>query len=590
MSLTLEICSLIKSKDTSPLKTRRGDAASMNFPLKNIERHLDETSLLRGEELLADQRVQSLTEIERHLWIAKVRDERLYEVEAKISPSRVLAATCECERYGDIGICEHLAALFLLLRRRQTAKKEERKAKRQARKSPRKLTTGAVLDSISHEELAAFVRQYAKTNRNFALALKARFAPQVSLEETREKYVQLLESAISMARKANRGISVRGSRKIYKLLVEIQSQIDDAIARRYYADAFHIIQSVIEKITPLLKKLERNQEEIQTQVEQAFRALEEIVRAQPAPALKAEIWEYCLAETSKLRFRSNGLDRRFFRTMLHLADERHKKEQLVEALSVSLYKYESEGRNPAPVLLLQLEILELMDQPEEMQRLFDRYLAEPDILRYAVRQAMRKSNLARAKMLAQSGLQRQLPAGVRAEMETILLEIAEKERDASAIIDLSFRRLLRSKDIRYARKIREWTDVQWPAYRRKAIDALQDEPFSVERQQLIAQILTEDKQWESLLRHLETARSLELLQQFDEPLLPRYRQAVYDLYRKMLAEYIRHHLGRKPSARIRHTLHHLTEIKADDLVEELVALFRNEYPERHTLMEELSLF
>jgi hypothetical protein len=562
----------------------------MNFPLQNIEVYLDEESLLRGESLLESGSVEDMREVEKNLWVAKVHDGRRYEVEVKLSPSRVMAATCDCDRYHDIGICEHLAATMFLLRRRQQEKKQRRQAQQKHGKTTKKLTTGAVLDSVSHEELIAFVRQYAKTNRNFALALKTRFAPQVSVEESKDKYLQLLDSAISMARKVDQGISFRGSQKIYKVLVEIEHQIEEAVANRYFRESFHIIQSIIEKITPIIKKIDHKRAEIGEQLDHSFRSLKSIIQENPPPALLTEIWKYGLEECTKLRYRNQQLDRRFFQLLLSLAVDRDQQEELAGKLDEVLRKYEYEGRNPAAILLLLLQILETMREQERIQALMDRYLGEPDILLYAVRHAMQHQDYRKAKLLADQGRRKKLRPPVQAELEETLLHIAQAEGDKDAIVRLSIQRLLESYDVDYLANVAKICGDDWPRRREEIITQLRTRPFTLEREELIGKVYARDQQWEMLLQHLTQTRSLELLRHFDRLLLPTRRQEVYQLYRQLLTEYLQNHLGPKPSGQIRMVLQHLENIKAGDLVEELVEQFRNKYPERHTLMEELSLF
>lgn len=568
----------------------RRDLITMNFPLQNIEVYLDEESLLRGESLLESGSVEDMREVEKNLWVAKVHDGRRYEVEVKLSPSRVMAATCDCDRYHDIGICEHLAATMFLLRRRQQEKKQRRQAQQKSGKTTKKLTTGAVLDSVSHEELIAFVRQYAKTNRNFALALKTRFAPQVSVEESKDKYLQLLDSAISMARKVDHGISFRGSQKIYKVLVEIEHQIEEAVANRYFRESFHMIQSIIEKITPIIKKIDHKRVEIGEQLDHSFRSLKSIIQENPPPALLTEIWKYGLEECTKLRYRNQQLDRRFFQLLLSLAVDRDQQEELAGKLDEVLRKYEYEGRNPAAILLLLLQILETMREQERIQALMDRYLGEPDILLYAVRHAMQHQDYRKAKLLADQGRRKKLRPPVQAELEETLLHIAQAEGDKDAIVRLSIQRLLESYDVDYLANVAKICGDDWPRRREEIITQLRTRPFTLEREELIGKVYARDQQWEMLLQHLTQTRSLELLRHFDRLLLPTRRQEVYQLYRQLLTEYLQNHLGPKPSGQIRMVLQHLENIKAGDLVEELVEQFRNKYPERHTLMEELSLF
>ena len=563
----------------------------MNFLLNEIENKIDETSLLKGEVLLADGKVKNLKEIEKHLWVGIVTDTSPYEVEVKITPSRVQAGSCECQRFQDIGICEHLAAVLLLLRRNKMDwKQKTQQKKRRKSKAPKKLTTGAVLDTVSHEELVAFARQYAKTNRNFALALKARFASSVSIEEGKDKYLQLLESAISLARKTDRNISLRGSQKIYKVLLEMQGQIQDAIVKKYYAEAFRMIQSILEKISPILRKMEKMQEEMKGQLRQAFLSLQQIISEHPPPALKAEMWEYCLGECTKLLYRNNQLDLRFFKIMHALADDSDKKDQLSKLLSTQLRKYEYEGRNPGSILLLQMQILESLQRTEEAQLLLKRFISEPEILRFAVRQALQKNEFNKAKKLIRNGLEHPLPHTIRAELEESLLHIAEQENDQLAITELAQNRLLQTLDFSYVEILKKTDKDHWLKQKGKLLEKLEQLPFSPEKLQTIAQIHTSDQQWPQLLEHLENARSLDLLRQFDAYLLPEYKKRVFALYHLLLDEYLHNHLGRKPSTRIRQILQHLYEAGAESFVQDLVEKYRSNYPERHTLMEELSLF
>ena len=181
----------------------------MNFLLQKLESHIDEGALIEGESLLEAGAANGLFELEKHLWLATVDG---HEVELKVSPSKVLGGTCECERFAEEGMCEHLAALMMAVRRKQQAHKQKREQEKKESQGPRKLTTGIVLDNVNLEELAEFVRDYAKANRNFAIALKARFASIVTEIGGNEKYMQLLESTIKAVRKLDRSISMRGRR------------------------------------------------------------------------------------------------------------------------------------------------------------------------------------------------------------------------------------------------------------------------------------------------------------------------------------------------------------------------------------------
>ncbi|RMF29260.1 MAG: SWIM zinc finger family protein, partial [Bacteroidetes bacterium] len=177
----------------------------MNFPLKNLELHLPEECLVLAERLVEEHGVEELRETEKHLWVGWVAG---LEVEVQVSPSKVLAASCECEEFQGQGMCPHVGAVLFALRREQ----QQRKERKRTRKPPtRRLTVNAVIEQAPPEELLAFVRQYAKTNRAFALALKARFAGAVSTPDEREKYSRLLETALQGHRDEKDNITFRGA-------------------------------------------------------------------------------------------------------------------------------------------------------------------------------------------------------------------------------------------------------------------------------------------------------------------------------------------------------------------------------------------
>lgn len=564
----------------------------MNFPLQNIEAHLDETSLLLGEQLLEEGRVRDLRELERHFWVAQVQETGVFEVEIKVTPSKVKATTCECNRFHESGKCEHIAAVLLKLRQQliKPEPPEEPSNKEIEEDSPRRLTTGVVLEQVDHDELVTFVKQYAKTNRNFALALKARFAPNVSSIDSREKYLQLLESTISAARRPDRTFTQRGANSIYKVLLEIQSQIDDAIAQGYLAEAVVMAQSIIEKITPLLRKMQAMQEEIREQIREAFDVLHQVLELSPPPALKESIWEYSLRECRKLLYRNAEIDQFFFKLLIRMAEESVHAEQLLELLDEQIHRYFFEKRELARLLLAKLTLLEKLDRVEEAQDFINRHIANDEVLLFAIRQSMNKGNIKRAKNLAKSGLENSVSKETKALLEETLLKIAQLEKDTDAVQLYGRIRLLETLDFEYVELLKENTEGNWSGLFQALLASIRELPFSVEKQRLIAVMLYEEGLYSDLLAYLRETQSLDLASEFAHLLLPYERLKVSQFYQELFELYLSNHIGRKPSAKIRTIIRTLFENNEEELVETLVENLRNNFPERHTLMEELELF
>lgn len=560
------------------------------FLLQELELNLEESIFLQGDQLVDYDKVLRLQEIERHLWVAEVEESQLFEVEIKISPSKVLAYTCDCDRFKSEGICQHIVAVLIKIRRKKNVAREKKAAKPKRKSTHKKLTTNIILEQVSNEELQAFVRQYAKTNRSFAIALKTRFASNVSSLDSKEKFSQLLESAINHNRKPDRSISMRGSQKILKVLAELQAQIEDAIALEHYHEAISIAQSIIEKTSPIIKKLSHNREIISDNITEAFDAFNKIAQLNRAPALREAIWNYCLEESDKIIYRASNVDHYFFKILLQLSESKEDGEILIQALEHQIAKYKKEQRPLSTILLTQINVLEKMGSKKDVKQLINDNLDQPDVLFFAIHQSLQKKDWKKAKLLAKEGMKMKSLKDERFKLEQILLQISRNEGNSKAIAKYARSIFLRTMEIGSYRLLKENFDQDWTEEYKKLVQQITALPFSERRRDIIASMHLEENDQNALLEYLQKTGSIDLLIGFDTSLFPEYKEELKELYQRLLTGYLKNHLGRKTSQRIRDCMQHLKEIGQDRLAEELVENFRSEYPERHTLMEELAYF
>jgi hypothetical protein len=558
---------------------------NMNISLREIESAVDEHSLLRGEQLLEDDAVQEARELEKELWVAKVKG---YETEVRIKGGKALEGTCECKRFLDIGICGHLVATMLVIRRELQQKSQQKKSKSQSKKRPQKLTTKTVLENVELEELTGFVREYARTNRNFAIALKARFASSVKAMDSRDKYAQLLDTTIKAVRKSDREITLRGSQRLLKVLGELKQQSEAAQAEGDFITVAVIARTIIEKTTPLLRKTSGKKTELRQCVTQAFNTLQLLLKQQPAPRLLQQLWAYSLEEHNKLVYRSQQIDRHFFKLMLQLAQEPEQLLLLLKKLDEQMKTYEQEGRPLAPLLLQKVSTLEKAGQEKAARQLMERNLTQPDVLEYAIRQAQKKQQTHRVKALAQTGLRLDPPQGTRRRLEQLLLDIAQTENEQDTIVQYALLSFYDTLDLQYYQLARQHSPADdWPAKQEAAWKQLQNKPFSHKLRDTRAKLLILEQDWQGLMAYAEQLESLDLIAITDEYLLPRFPQRTRQLYETLLREYAQHHLGRQTARRIRAALERLRAIGAAPLARRLLDEFRGHYGERHTLMEEL---
>ena len=197
-----------------------------------------------GEKLLDDQKMTSLYESERNLWVAAIDG---FEIEMQITPSRVKACSCECEVFIRGKMCGHIAAGLLALRKQISENKNELAGQRSKNKTYQKLTVNAILDQVGGDELSSFIRHYARGNRNFSIALKTRFAGSVAMFDNTEKYRQVISSVVKSSRNKNDRISAPGAKQILATAVDLLGQSTDSIALEHYIDCWSVLQVLVGK-------------------------------------------------------------------------------------------------------------------------------------------------------------------------------------------------------------------------------------------------------------------------------------------------------------------------------------------------------
>ncbi len=560
-------------------------ATCLNFLLKNLELELDDRHLLVGEKLLEEGKVTRLFENEPHLWIASVDG---FEVEMQISPSRVKACSCECDQFDREKMCGHLAAGLLNLRRKLSEKtKQPRVSQRPKPLAYQKLTVNAILDSVTQDELAAFVRNFARTNKQFSLALRAKFAAKVPLYDNREKFGQLLDSAISSYRKTNDRISVAGAHQLQKLLEELLGQADDALALEYFAEAWAMLSAIVGRFSPIIKKLEGDENPLQQPLLQAFSKIGQLVALSIPPDLQEEIRLFCSEEFNRPAYRLNGFSGRLLDIWLLLANDAEASQLALQAIDDELKKYKTDTAYRAALILAKLQLIARPGMNEANDAFTLECLSEPAKLLQVMDAVAPSGDFRPIKALVEKGHRLIDDAAVKTQLEAVLLQIAQLEGEKDVIATISRQKFLETRDFTFYEQCRAHHKGNWEAFVKKLLaDLVRRYDF---RQNIatIATILGRESKFDDLLRLLEEQQSLELLLQFDHYLLKTKPKEVTKLYETQLREYLTSHLGLKASQRLRSVFRHLEKRGAANLAERLYSAIREAFPNRVFYLDEM---
>ena len=558
----------------------------MLFALKNIESEFSEQVVLSAEFLLDLGKVGIPKTIEKQLWLIEVQqtEELIFEVEVQMSGKKAKAYTCDCENFSLNKTCQHLVAGLLQLRKHFYLKELKKRTKdRPKSNAPKKLNISSVLNNVSHDELKEFIRAYARKDNRFSLAIKAKFANAVHLENSKDKYSQLLNSTLTAVRKPNGTINYSGVLQIKKVVNDVLDHVDDALALEHYKEVAAMLQAIFEKIIPVIRTTSPNEKIIAELIKNSLSSLKNLIQNKIPQELKNKLWEFCLNELNKSSYRKYEIQQPLYEIVFSLTNEAEKGNLLLEKIDGLLVDI-SERNSRIPLLLLKFSALEKF-KPKALNDFIEQHLNESEILITAIEKTYDRGDFSKAKKLATKGLESQHAIIIKNELQEYLLKIAQQTGKKKEIIKLAKIRFFLTLEFKYFQILKETIDKNWNKELESIINELESTPYHPRKKIIFAKIYSSENKPQELFSYIKKIRSLELLQEYDEQLLEYSKQDVYILYEDLIISYLQSHIGRKASEKIRVILFHFKKIGAKKLVHRLFKEFKTEYKERHTLME-----
>lgn len=558
----------------------------MNLILHKLEEQIPENLLEKGENLLESGQIHGMQEVEKHLWTAVING---FEVEVQISPSKVKGFSCECRNFSHKKGCEHTTALLLLVRSKRMEQKAEKDKKDKAPKAIQKLTVNSILDYVETDDLVEFIREYARDNRAFSLALKARFASTVPVANKRDNYTQLLESAVNAARNKKDQFNARGLQKVLIVLRELIAQVDDALEQEHFAEAAYILISLMEKTGPIARKVSGNAQKLFHLLQEAFERFFLLINPDTAQELRDTIWQFALTESGKSVYRGTPLVQGFHQLLVLLADDAGKREELLQHFrgQIELPGPAEDDSYKSNLLILMLNLLEKSGNKEAAQEHLVEHLNDSTFLLYAVDQALREGDAKKARILAEQGFPSLTDKIQKSNLEELLLQVAILEKDAKAICLYAKNRFLASKERTYLQLLRDHITTDWDDLAAEILEELKAQPYSFQKRDAIAFLLALQQQWTELLTYIRQLQSFDLLQEYAQSLEKAAPEELALAYEELMRQYLKSHLGRKPSQKVREVLEYLHTAGLEHIVDRIMQLLRLEFPERQSLMSEL---
>ena len=544
--------------------------------LKDFEHHINAQTWSAADALLQVGAVKNLREVEKHFWVALVStDDGHFETEVMITPHKIKAFTCECFGEGRRLMCAHVAATLLRLRQFLDQRAEERrvKAEQQQHKERSRLTVQDALENATPEAITEFVLEYARRDRDFALALKTWFAGLVTAAEN--PYLLVLDSVIP------KGKNFREPefRRLRKTLDDLSMQAENAGNHHNFQTRYLINAALLQKLGAFFPQTNGNHySALLPYYQSALQQLLALEQSQIARELREAVWQL-LFEQGSAGFIPLESQRDVIRFLSGTAKDDARFEQFNQLFD--------ETPAPAPPFLLHLFVaaLAVRGAATSVVRVLEDFYEQPERAKQAILALYYLHHWEAVTLASESFLKKEgLPPAWRRELEDILLFIAEQTGDLPRQQNLLRQRFLLSGSFDQYEKLKQRSGADWPAIRQEMVDMLQKKG----EKQKLASMLALDQDREALAQLLEQETDIRQIQRFESIFLPNDSVFLRDRYVALLGDYLSEHFGQPAAAYVRLQLGVLLQKGEPELVKDIIRLLTARYPDRPSLPDELA--
>lgn len=547
--------------------------------LKDFEHHISSSTWEAADDIVQAGGVKALREIEKHFWVASVEDgDATFEVEAIISPHKIKAFACECWTEGRRLMCAHIAASLLKLRQFLEQKEEAKKARAEERGSSElnRITVVNVLDSASPEALADFVQEYARRDRDFALALKTWFAGSVSRAEN--PFALVIDSVLPRTG-SDKAFREPDFRRLRTTLDDLGKQLVAAFGEQNYPTVFQLSATLLQKVNPQIGRFEgTKRSQLLQNSQNAFFYLSRLYDEATSPEMRDNAWDtvFSLAEQDQFPAEMH------VPVMLFLTREAGR-EHIFKRIN-TLFDT-APGPAPALTLLIFIGALARRNSPESVVRVLEEYTARPVVIRDCI-VALAQARYSEAAFRAGEYFlpQVKFSLGQRRELEDTLLAIARNGSDPARQINLLWHRFLQNGNFDHYEEIKTIAGKDWPAELKRRLADLNKRGDT----RTTAVVLAAEGQKAELAQLLEKQADLKHFQQYENLFLPEDRAFVCKRYVESLSAYLDEHFGRPASEYAREALSGLMQKGEQDLVLDIIRALGVRYGDRPSLPEELA--
>ena len=558
----------------------------MRIPLNEFEQLIDEKILKRGLSYFKSGAITDFSEISNGEYEAIVSGTEEYNVQFEISNNTIIAHDCDCPY--DMGpVCKHVVAAIFHLQQ------DELELNQPNLPNPKKKKTKSVsqqvkelLKAISHNELIEFVQENSKKDKKFRNYFLASFG-HLSQNQSKEFYQKQIHSILQTAAGRDGWIGWSDMKYVVKTTGPFLENAEKYLANNNFENVFFISSALLEEMTEAFQYGDDSNGDLGYFIESAMELLLKLTQEKLPKTLKEEIFEYCISSFKQQFFEGWDWHLGILHTACELIEKESDADIILNCLDSVNGRYEIERAQS-----FKLNLLRRFKDEKEVEKYINKYISNSSIRTKEIEKAFECKKFERVIKLSKDGIkcdEKDKPGLVKVWYNW-LLKVAQAEKDTSKIIKYS--RFLFIDNFHpeqdYYQVLKDnIEDENWHPFLEEIIKEITPKQRWTYTE-LIRKIYIKEQWWDRLFLMLKQNISMENIQQNEEYLAKDYSSELIKLYSERITIYVEKFVGRNHYQTACRYLRRMKKLGGNKKVNELIELFRKQYPQRRALMDELN--
>jgi hypothetical protein len=558
----------------------------MNIPLNEFEQLIDEKILKRGLSYFKGGAITDFSEISSGEYEIIVSGTEEYNVRIKIRNNIITEHNCDCPY--DIGaVCKHVVAVIFHLQQDKLELNEPSISK--PRKEKEKSVSQQIkelLKVISHKELIEFVQENSKRDRKFTNYFLASFG-YLSEDQSKDFYQKQIHSILQTAAGRDGWIGWRDMKYVLNTTEPFLQNAEKYLVSNNFENVFCISTALLEEMTEAFQYGDDSNGDLGYFVESAMELLSKLAQEKISETLKQEIFEYCISSFKKQLFEGWDWHLGILRIAAELIGEERDADTILDCLDTINGKYERERAQS-----FKLDLLRKFKDKKEIEKYINKHISNSSIRAKEIEKAFEKKTFERVIDLSKDGIEcdKKDKPGLVKVWYNWLLKVAQAQNNTTKIIEYS--RFLFIDDFHpeqdYYKILKEnIEDEKWHSFLEEIIKEITPKNRWTYTE-LIRRIYIKEEWWDRLFFMLKQNLSMENIQQDEQYLAKDFSSELIEFYSERITNYVEKYTGRSHYQTACKYLRRMKKLGGNDQVNNVIDLFRGQYPQRKALMDELT--